>query len=139
MLHIRKSLMMRETLTSDMDRPANRPIVRAVAMAEFAGRYADDLTELFKAGRMRIRSGPVAVGRAGFLGKGAIVGLNGEHEHGGASLDLPLSHKDESWSFDHFDTITVSIPDAPKPDEIVVVIAVADGGRLHPRCGSGPQ
>jgi hypothetical protein len=104
-------------------------------------------------------------------GKGAIVGLNGEHEHGGAcihpmlgklmrtavrggkavipsnvkvaacgaSLDLPLSHKDESWSFDHFDTITVSIPDAPKPDEIVVVIAVADGGRLHPRCGSGPQ
>jgi len=57
----------------------------------------------------------------------------------GASLDLPLSHKDESWSFDHFDTITVSIPDAPKPDEIVVVIAVADGGRLHPRCGSGPQ
>src|SRR6516164_5676827 len=70
MLHIRKSLMMRETLTSDMDRPANRPIVRAVAMAEFAGRYADDLTELFKAGRMRIRSGPVAVGRAGFLRQG---------------------------------------------------------------------
>src|SRR5262252_9942848 len=74
MLHIRKSLMMRETLTSDMDRPANRPIVRAVAMAvirnPFAGRYADDLTELFKAGRMRIRSGPVAVGRAGFLRQG---------------------------------------------------------------------
>jgi len=57
----------------------------------------------------------------------------------GASLDVPLSHKDDSWSFDHFDTMTVSIPDAPKPNEIVVVIAVADGGRLHPRCGQAPR
>jgi hypothetical protein len=69
----------------------------------------------------------------------AVIPSNVKVAACGASLDLPLSHKDESWSFDHFDTITVSIPDAPKPDEIVVVIAVADGGRLHPRCGSGPQ
>ena len=44
--HIRKSLTMRETLISDMGRAANRPIVRAVAMAvisnPFAGRYVDD-------------------------------------------------------------------------------------------------
>jgi hypothetical protein len=180
MLHIRKSLTLRETLTSDMGRAANRPITRAVAMAvianPFAGRYADDLMDLFKAGRMLgdqfaadlvalLPEAPVS------YGKGAIVGLNGEHEHGGAcihpmlgkpmraavgggkavipsnvkvaacgaSLDVPLSHKDDSWSFDHFDTITVSIPDAPKPDEIVVIMAVADGGRLHPRCGTGPQ
>jgi len=69
----------------------------------------------------------------------AVIPSNVKVAACGGSLDLPLSHKDESWSFDHFDTITVSIPDAPKPDEIVVVIAVADGGRLHPRCGSGPQ
>ena len=69
----------------------------------------------------------------------AVIPSNVKVAACGASLDLPLSHKDESWSFDHFDTITVSIPDAPKPDEIVVVIAVADGSRLHPRCGSGPQ
>jgi len=31
--------------------------------------------------------------------------------------------------------MTVSINDAPKADEIVVVIAVADGGRPHPRVG----
>ena len=180
MLHIRKSLMMRETSISDMDRPANRPIVRAVAMAvirnPFAGRYADDLTELFKAGRMLgeqfasdlvqlLSDAPVS------YGKGAIVGLNGEHEHGGAcihpmlgkpmraavgggkavipsnvkvaacgaSLDVPLSHKDDSWSFDHFDTVTVTMPDAPKPDEIVVILAIADGGRPHPRCGHAPR
>ena len=57
----------------------------------------------------------------------------------GASLDVPLSHKDDSWSFDHFDTITVSMPDAPRADEIVVVLAVADGGRPHPRCGTAPR
>jgi hypothetical protein len=57
----------------------------------------------------------------------------------GASLDVPLSHKDDSWSFDHFDTITVSMPDAPRPDEIVVVLVVADGGRPHPRCGTAPR
>ena len=54
-------------------------------------------------------------------------------------LGAILHHKDDSWSFDHFDTITVSMPDAPRPDEIVVVLAVADGGRPHPRCGNGPR
>src|SRR5215813_9511697 len=35
-----------------------------------------------------------------------------------------------SWSFPHFDTITVSMADAPRPGEILVVTAIADGGRL---------
>jgi len=52
---------------------------------------------------------------------------------------IGIRNKDDSWSFDHFDTITVSIPDAPRPDEIVVVMALADGGRLHPRCGDNPR
>jgi amino acid synthesis protein len=39
-------------------------------------------------------------------------------------------HKDDAWSFPHFDTITVSVADAPRHDEIVFVIAIADGGRL---------
>jgi hypothetical protein len=57
----------------------------------------------------------------------------------GASLDVPLSHKDDSWSFDHFDTMTASMSDAPRPDEIVVIMAISDGGRLHPRLGSAPR
>jgi hypothetical protein len=32
----------------------------------------------------------------------------------------------------------VSVPDAPRPEEIVVVMAIADGGRLNNRCGSAP-
>src|SRR5216684_3680850 len=165
MLHIRRSLLLRDTVNSDMGQAANRPIVRAVAMAvignPFAGRYIEDLTELFEAGRSLgeqlmpdlvrlLPHSPVS------YGKGAIVGLDGEFEHGGAcihpmlgkpmrvaacgaSLDVPLTHKDDSWSFDHFDTVTVSMPDAPRADEIVVVMAVADGGRLHPRCGTAPR
>jgi len=51
---------------------------------------------------------------------------------------VPLGHKDDSWSFPHFDTITVSAADAPRPNEILVVMAIADGGRLRNRCGTEP-
>jgi Amino acid synthesis len=68
----------------------------------------------------------------------AVIGANVKVAAAGSSLDVPLGHKDESWSFPHFDTITVSIADAPRPDEIVVVIAIADGGRLRNRCGTEP-
>jgi Amino acid synthesis len=46
---------------------------------------------------------------------------------------VPLSDRDDVWSFDHIDTITVAVPDAPRPAEIVVVVALADGGRPRPR------
>jgi hypothetical protein len=55
----------------------------------------------------------------------------------GTSIDIPLAHKDNIWSFDYLDTVTVSIPDAPGPEEIVVAIAISDGGRPHPRVGKG--
>jgi hypothetical protein len=55
-----------------------------------------------------------------------------------ALLDVPLGHKDDSRSFPHFDTITVSVADGPRPNEILVVMAIADGGRLRNRCGTEP-
>lgn len=55
----------------------------------------------------------------------------------GAPLDIPMSHKDNPWSFDHFDSISVSVPDAPRPTELVMVCAIADGGRPNARSGSG--
>jgi hypothetical protein len=51
---------------------------------------------------------------------------------------MPLGHKDEAWSFDHFDTMTILVADAPRADEIVFCMAVSDGGRPIPRVGSGP-
>jgi hypothetical protein len=63
-------------------------------------------------------------------GDKAVIGSNVKVATASALLDVPLGHKDDSWSFPHFDTITVSIADAPRPDEILVVMAIADGGRL---------
>ena len=70
-------------------------------------------------------------------GGAAIIPSNAKVAAPGTPIDVPLGHKDDVWSFDHFDTMTVVVPDAPRPDEIVVVMAVADGGRPRPRSGKG--
>jgi hypothetical protein len=51
----------------------------------------------------------------------------------GASIDVPLCFKDEVWVRSHYDTITVTIADAPGPDEVVLIGAVASRGRLNAR------
>ena len=72
------------------------------------------------------------------LGGGeAIICSNVKIGGPGTSIDIPLAHKDNIWSFDYLDTVTVSVPDAPGPEEIVVAIAISDGGRPHPRVGKG--
>jgi hypothetical protein len=76
--------------------------------------------------------------RAAIGGGKAVIGSNVKVAAAGALLDVPLGHKDDSWSFPHFDTITVFVADAPRPDEIMVVMAIADGGRLRNRCGTEP-
>lgn len=53
----------------------------------------------------------------------------------GTSIDVPLHHKDEMYARSHFDAIAFCIDDAPAPDEIVVIVAVTDGGRAHSRVG----
>jgi hypothetical protein len=76
--------------------------------------------------------------RAAVGGGKALIPSNVKVAALGAPIDVPLGHKDEAWSFDHFDTMTVTIADAPRPDEIVVCMAISDGPRAHPRVGSGP-
>lgn len=76
--------------------------------------------------------------RAVIGGGEALIPSNVKIAAPGGTIDLPLGHKDLAWSFDHFDTITVAVGDAPLPDEIVMVLGFADGGRLSPRCGDGP-
>lgn len=50
----------------------------------------------------------------------------------GASITIPVTNKDDIWSFDHMDAAEVGVADAPRPDEIVVCLALAVGGRpLH--------
>ena len=53
----------------------------------------------------------------------------------GVVLDVPLGHKDAAFVRSHFDGMEVRINDAPRADEIVVAVAVTDGGRPLPRVG----
>lgn len=75
--------------------------------------------------------------RAAVGGGEAIIPSNNKVGSAGTPIDVPLGNKDNVWSFDDFDTMTVMVADAPRPDEIVVVMAVADGGRPRPRVGKG--
>jgi len=50
----------------------------------------------------------------------------------GASICMPLTHKNNIWSFDDMDAAEIHIADAPHPDEVVVALVLAIGGRpLH--------
>jgi hypothetical protein len=177
-MNVRKVSHTKETILADGGKPTARTITRAVATAilgnPFAGRFVDDLSPLFDVGAefgaavmadlVKLLPNP-----ATSYGKGAIVGLGGEIEHGaavihprlgqpirdavgggqaiicsnvkiggpGTAIDVPLAHKDNIWAFNFLDTVTVSIADAPRPDEIVAIIAISDGGRPHPRVGQG--
>lgn len=147
--------------------------VGAVVTNPFAGKYVENLEELFDIGEavadaataeaLRVLDGrPVES-----FGKAAIVGLDGELEHAAAILhskmglvmrryigggkamvpstakrasagtliDVPIHYKDTAILMSHFDTIEFQMPDAPRPDEILVVVAYGTGSRPHPRSG----
>lgn len=53
----------------------------------------------------------------------------------GTVIDCPLHHKDDMWTFSHFDAMEVSVADAPRANEIVVILAVTDSGRPLARVG----
>ncbi len=51
----------------------------------------------------------------------------------GAHITMPIGNKDDRWVFDDMDSVEVSLPDAPRPDEILVSLALSVGGRPHAR------
>ncbi|MGQ9860293.1 MAG: amino acid synthesis family protein [Thermodesulfobacteriota bacterium] len=53
----------------------------------------------------------------------------------GTEIDVPLHYKDAAFVRSHFDAMPVRVYDAPREDEIVVVLVVTDSGRPHPRIG----
>jgi hypothetical protein len=63
----------------------------------------------------------------------AIIPSNVKVAAAGTPIDVPLGHKDDVWSFDEIDTMTLMVPAAPRPNEIVVIVALSDGGRPRPR------
>ncbi len=53
----------------------------------------------------------------------------------GTPIDVPLGHKDAAYVRSHFDGMEVRMADAPRANEILVVVAVTDAGRPFPRVG----
>jgi len=155
-----------------VDPPLRKVAIVAVIDNPFAGRFVPDLAPLTdaSAGIGRHICG-LAVSLLGqqpeSYGKAAVIGMNGEQEHGvallttvfgnvmrdaasggkawissftkraapGAAIDVPLAHKDALYVRSHYDGITITLPDAPLPDEIAVICAYANRGRPNHRVG----
>jgi hypothetical protein len=149
--------------------------VAAVAVIDnpFAGRFERDLSPLAEAsaaiGRhiCALAIALLSPHKPASYGKAAIIGMNGEQEHGvamlttvfgnvmreaagggkawissftkraapGAAIDIPLAHKDALYVRSHYDGITITLPDAPLPDELAIICAFANRGRPHHRVG----
>jgi hypothetical protein len=174
----RKIWLLRETVLTEAGKAAPRPVTRAVVALVIANPLvnvqegslntlidlAPQLADMYFPQAVALLPGPVVA-----YGKAAIVGLDGDLEHGaallhpklgkamraaigggeaiipstckvasaGSRIDVPLGNKDNVWSFNELDTLTVGIEDAPRPGEILLVLAVSDGGRPDPRIGPG--
>jgi hypothetical protein len=53
----------------------------------------------------------------------------------GTRLDVPITHINASYVRSHFDAMEVGVTGAPKADEIVLVLVMTTGGRVHARVG----
>ena len=53
----------------------------------------------------------------------------------GSRMDVPLGHINAAYVRSHFDAMEVGLSDGPRPDEILFVLAMACGPRVHNRMG----
>ena len=71
--------------------------------------------------------------RAAIGGGAAIIPSTKKVDAAGAAITMPLTNKDDIWSFDEMDAAEIAVPGAPHEDEILVCLALAAGGRPHAR------
>ena len=57
-----------------------------------------------------------------------VAGLN-------ASIDIPITHINASYVRSHFDAFEMRVPGAPRADELVFILAMTTGPRVHHRLG----
>ena len=175
---IRKIAVLAEEIRHEGGPAPKQPKLRAAAMAlvknPFAGRHVEELQsamedlkplglELTERLIAALGGDPKTIDG---YGKGAIVGTQGEIEHGalwhvpggyamreklgeakaivpsamkvgafGSRLDVPLGHINAAYVRSHFDAMEIGLADGPRVDEILFVLAMACGGRIHSRMG----
>jgi hypothetical protein len=176
LIQIRKRSLTVETIHHEGGPPPARPLRMAAACAvvrnPYAGRYEPDLlpfmAELRSLGTLLAEElvGVLGKDQVEAYGKAAIVGINGELEHGavwheaggwamrtalgepkaivpagkavasaGYRLMVPLHYIHAAYVRSHFNAMEVGLQDAPRPDEILFALVMADGGRVHSRLG----
>lgn len=181
-MEIRKIVSIIEETYIEGFKPVEKPVriaaTAAVIKNPFAGKYVENLQPLIdeyssELGKILSAKAIKLLGIDGeeveAYGKGALVGLDGEIEHGsaiihtmkfgnvvrkicgnakslipsaekrgsaGSTIDLAIKHKMDTKIRSHHMSFEFRIPDAPRADEIVIVLAVTDSGRAHPRIGS---
>jgi len=179
-LKIRKIVRYIDETYIEGNKEAARPWVMAGVAAvitnPWAGKgFVDDLrseilTQAPALGEKMVPALLATIGGANIVeayGKAAVVGVNGEVEHGsgmihtlrfgnqyrmavqgesflsftnkragaGTAITIPMMHKDDAGMRSHYLTLEFHIPDAPAPDEIVIALGAATGGRPHHRIG----
>jgi hypothetical protein len=68
-------------------------------------------------------------------GTKAIVPSTKKVGGAGARLDVPLAHINAAYVRSHFGAMEVGLPDAPREDEIVFILTMSTGARVHDRAG----
>jgi hypothetical protein len=73
--------------------------------------------------------------RANVGGGKALIPSAKKLGYPGVAIDVPLGYKDAAFVRSHFDAMEVRVPDAPRSDELVLVVVVTDSGRPAARVG----
>src|SRR6516162_8061135 len=71
--------------------------------------------------------------RKGAGGGPALIPGNAKVAGPGTAIDIIFGGIDDSWDYDAMDTMTVTVPDAPRPDEILLIVAFLGGTRPNAR------
>jgi hypothetical protein len=71
--------------------------------------------------------------REGAGGGPALIPGNSKVGGPGTPVDVLFGGIEDSWDYDAMDTLTVAIPDAPRADEILLVVGFLGGTRPNAR------
>jgi hypothetical protein len=71
--------------------------------------------------------------RQGAGGGPALIPGNGKVGPAGTSIDVIFGGLEDGWDYDAMDSMTVSVADAPRPDEVLLVVAFLGGTRPNAR------
>jgi hypothetical protein len=77
--------------------------------------------------------------RQGARGGPALIPGNAKVGGPGAPIDIVFGGLEDAWDYDAMDMMTVSIADAPKPEEVLLVIAFLGGTRPNARIKGASQ